>query len=223
MKKSISMAIAATLFYGATAPAGSYRDAFSESSSGSEGSQIFLGVADVAAAIINGIYIGNKVWNSVDNAREARPKMTDELLKAEQDLASAKNLITYQERQAMTAKMAMDVQKMSGNADYDILTAKVQRDVAEIEKKPVVTPMEKQAAITRAKLNLSSVRNRNLQEAIKLGRVKMIRNVAYAGEAIFILDFAQRVYVFNALDKDPTFSPSLTYIAHKIFPNDVTK
>lgn len=221
MKKGISILLATSILATGSIVNAGYKDAFDSPSRGSD-HQIILGIGEVVAAVVTGIALPF-IFNDANSKIGNRQNFSADLVAAESKLADAANMLTYQERQAMITKMLSEVQKNSGHPDFDSLYEKVQRDIAEIEQKKVVTPLEKQVAVRKARIELTSVRARNLKEAMRVGKVRLIRNFVIVGEAIFILDIGQRIYVYNALDKDPTFSPSLTYAAHLIFPNDVSK
>lgn len=222
MRTFVKLTTAAFVLLGSVSThAGGYKQSFQDAARDG-GTQGWLGAADVVGAIVLGCYLP-AITEMAKSANNSRINISQELLNAESELANAKTILTIQERQAMVAKMSVEIHKYNGNPDFDKLYSKVQQDIAEIEAKPAVTPNEKDLAIRKAKLKINQIRVRNLKDAIRVGKVTGIRNVAIVGEAILVLDVLQRIYVYNTLEKDPTFSPSLTVIAHQFFPNDVAK
>lgn len=204
-----------------TAKAG-YRDAFTEPLAGDDrgGAQTLLGAADIVAAVVTTIVWAEK--NDKLNIRQDSyqaevDKLATAKRNAEIELAKAESLMTYEERQKMVANMNKEVGKLQGTADYESLYRKYSDDVAKIEKIPVVTSQEKQLAIKTAKINLNQIRFNLVQGYMKVGKVKGYKAAFLIGDVIFISDIAHRIYIYNSLGKDPTFSPSMTLIFKNIF------
>lgn len=217
-KKLPLLALTLSLVLTSRASFAGYKDAFTSNSWG-DGAQLLLGVGDIVAAVANGFFITFTVENHATAIKE-RPDLSKNIAKAQEDLKLAESLTTHQERLKTTRKMLAEVERFKANPSYEVMLQKTQAAIAEIESKPIYTEAEKNLAIQTAKINLAQVKYKNMKEAIKVGKAGMIKNVSILGETIFILDVFQRIYVYNSLSKDPTFSPSLTFIAHQVFPSD---
>ncbi len=97
------------------------------------------------------------------------------------------------------------------------LTDEAQELVAQIQTSPLVTNAEKLAMIDEASNAVADARVAAVTAAQNMGLLsKAVRVVQRGAQVLLILDVSARVYVWNALDKNPTFSPGATFLVHTL-------
>ena len=82
---------------------------------------------------------------------------------------------------------------------------------------PVVSVEEKATAIKRADENVAKAREKVIKRAQKLGLMSKAFKVVRVGTIVVLVgDILTRVYVWNAMDANPTISPAATYILEQL-------
>ncbi len=136
-KKLPLVALTLSVVLSSRASLAEYKDAFSGRNN-STGTQFWLSVGDVVAAVTNGFFIYGTFENYAAVSK-ARPDLSKNIAKAQEDLKLAESLTTYQERLATTRKMLADVERFKATPSYEEMLQKTQSAIAEIEAKPVYT------------------------------------------------------------------------------------
>jgi hypothetical protein len=78
---------------------------------------------------------------------------------------------------------------------------------------PVVTKAEKAVAVQASETALSLARANALESLQKAGLIeKSVKVARYGASLILVGDVAARVYIWNAMDANPTLSPAATYL-----------
>jgi len=167
------------------------------------GNQYLLGLGEVIAAYA--------VAPGVTGAESS-------LAKAEWNLKLAQDLpLTEGQRQA-TIKAILENPKSYSTG---IITPEIQEFLKDepaqrleaLRSAPVVTKAEKAAAVQASEVALSAARANALESLQKAGLIeKSFKVVRYGASLVLVGDVAARVYIWNALDANPTISPAATYI-----------
>lgn len=84
-----------------------------------------------------------------------------------------------------------------------------------IKSVSLTTRAERQAAVQAAELNLAKAREAALKAAQSLGLVDKAIKVVRVGTAVLLVgDIVARIYIWNAMEANPTISPAATYLQH---------
>jgi|GEM_PF-4925681 hypothetical protein len=164
------------------------------------GTQFLLGLAELIAAerIKPGMTVADKM-----------------LTKAESTLTLAQDLPTSEAQRTAT------ISAINGNpanfADNGGLQPELKpaaaRRIEALKSAAIVTKAEKTAAIEAAQDLLSSARADALITMQKMGALdKAVRVARYGTSLILVGDVVARIYIWNALDANPTISPAATYL-----------
>jgi hypothetical protein len=180
---------------------------FNEEAKGA-GTQIILGIADVLLA--SWAYPGRTITAEELQVHE----LENELKKPSFENESAKRYeirkLEYALREGLMP-MEGDVYKRLSRTELE----EVAEELKKVKDVPVMT-MEQKESI---KKEIAQARKVAIEAAIKnkpstLGRV--INGVRVVGSGLLITDLLGRVYVWNALERNPTFSPVGAFIVHSL-------
>lgn len=185
-----------------------------------EGTQIILGIADVWAS--QALYEMQKSKVVTTEDKQYR-KMIDQ---AEKELAAAKREMTPAEQDAKVLKYEKKISRLKENIEIlrkekpwgykgQILEAqseigKLDERIEKTSTKAVISTEEKNAKVESAKEKVSIARKNLIDADIKESKYKYsknVRRVALVGSSLFIVDVLGRIYVWNALNANPTFTP----------------
>ena len=162
------------------------------------GTQVLLGLGELIAA------------------ERIKPGMTVEnamLSKAEAQLRLAEDLPTSETQRAATIRAIENNPNNYLTAAPSELKPGAARRIEALRSAAIVTKAEKTAAIEATQDILSTARADALISLQKAGLVeKSIRVVRYGASLVLVGDVAARIYIWNALDANPTISPAATYL-----------
>ncbi|MBX9766479.1 MAG: hypothetical protein K2X47_04330 [Bdellovibrionales bacterium] len=165
--------------------------------------QILLGFAEALAAkkLIQGLEAESKVLRS-----------------AERELAEARGLLTSEaQRRGLINSIEKNVENWHPDVDVDGLRDEANERIAQLRSQEIVTPAQKEARIAAAQAELASVRKMIIEAASSKKILKTtFRALRIVGSTLLITDVLGRVYVWNAMDANPTLSPGAAYLNYMI-------
>lgn len=197
--------VAALLAQGTLANAGNRDggDALFNEPAKNGGTQVLLGIGELIVA------------------ERLKPGMSETqkmLSQAEAKLQLAQDLPTSEAQRKATLKAILEntenyTDEIYGEENREVLKPRVAKRVESLKSAAIVTRAEKAAAVQAMETSLSAVRASALESLQKVGALdKSIRIVRYGASLVLVGDVAARVYIWNALDANPTLSPAAAYI-----------
>jgi hypothetical protein len=176
---------------------------FSRPPNGS-GTQIILGLAELWSAAA--------LWRSAEVEKNT-------VVTAEKELSRVLNSYASEAERTnavdalLENKTSYDNEKVTKNLSD--LTNEAANKLEKIKRTKVLVGAERQAAITAAESRLTESRKVFLESAQKSGAsANVFKAVKRVGSALLVMDLLGRIYVWNALDADPTFSPGAQLLIH---------
>lgn len=172
-----------------------------------KGVQTVLGIAEVLAA--------SALWPGMDRIQQEVASAALELEKAN-DLS-----VTEEERLAKVNAILAN----PGNYTFDVdkeygengLKEKVAYRLDGIRGARLVSEAERKAAIEAASQRLAVAKVDQLGRAQNLGLLDRSTRIVRQGASVLLLvDVVGRIYVYNAIEADPTLSPVGTYLMNKV-------
>lgn len=168
------------------------------------GTQIFLGIAELILA--GYAYPGLTSHQVAVNSAQLQLDVANDLPVSEAQRKASINSIVYN---PTNYDFEMDVGRVRE------LKAQHARRLEKLETAALVSKAEKQTAIEAAEVGVAKSREAALKAAQSLGFVdKAVKVVRVGGSVLLVGDVVARIYVWNAMDANPTISPVATYLQH---------
>lgn len=105
----------------------------------------------------------------------------------------------------------------SNVGDESSLNTRAAQRVEKLRSVSIASATQKSAAIRVASFRVGSAREAALKAAQELGLVdKTVRVVRQGAAVILVGDIIARIYVWNAMEANPTLSPAATYIYNQL-------
>ncbi len=206
MKAKISAAVALAIMTATTVHAQNRQDSdaiFTEPAKAGW-TQIFLGFVELIAA--------GKVYPGLESEIKS-------LKSAELNLTMAQEAITSERQRERAIQAILDNKENYefGEVDPDDLKSSASKRIERLKSGSVMTAEAKTAAIEAAKVEVASARQVAVEAAQNKGILqKGIKGLRIVGSTLLVADVVGRIYVWNALDANPTISPGAAYIQHLI-------
>ncbi len=197
---------------GSSAWAGSNRDEsniFPDKKPGDEGgTQIVLGLGETVTGALTLIWGTTNDSSAFKFAADPETIVANEkLVDAHKKLKEAKALTLDTQRAALVEKAQLELATVKeGSKAY----RKIQVKIIDLKAMSVVSEAEKMSKVAALEESISKLRLEQLTKmnALWTARGKaLFRSAKIVGGALMIVDVADRIYVWNVLDKSPTFSP----------------
>lgn len=126
--------------------------------------------------------------------------------------------VSEEQRERMITAILNNAEKIDdSNAPESIISQSTKKRIERIQLADLVTATEKKVAIKIAQEQLAATRTTYLKVAQNMGWLDKSLRILRLGTAVVLVgDVIGRVYVWNALDANPTLSPTATYLQHLI-------
>ncbi len=166
--------------------------------------QVILGLTDAALAAL--------LWPKTSVPKDPRLLA---LQVAETEMATARAMITEAEKTSQ--KLALETaNRLAAPGSVEALAG--EKALASLLSRTTVSEAARTAALENASRAMTEVRGALLNgaNAIKGEGIvtRGMKGIRMAGSALFIMDIASRIYVWNAMDRNPTLTPVGSYL-HK--------
>ena len=201
-------------------------EVFSQNKSGDNWVQVALGAGDALAA--QALFYGKFKSPAVTNPQYEAAKIL--VSEAEEALESARGLLSETEKVKLIEVLTADFNRLdelvtsySDDIPTELSTQleNSSKKLSEAVSREVVTDAQKAAQLDDAAKNLAQARARLVGAVDTLPKVntskgpgliqKGVRLLRVLGATVFVVDGASRIYIWNALEKDPTLSPVATF------------